>query len=153
METIRQAQRIKDQVRLYRDFLDVLTIATQQKLDVLVPDKLPFLEVILEMKANPQAALMLINNQYIRKYSELRMFKGEYGNLSGLMKLQTIKLGSSVRQADVDHDKTICYTSNSIRNKQFEKSGKYLAISILEDSNYVGTKVFMRENMIELISL
>ena len=153
MEAIKQVQKIKDNVRQYRDFLDVLAIATQQKLNILVPDRLPFLDVILDIKMNPKGTVLLVNNQYARKYSELRMYKGDFTNLGSLMTLKNLKISASGKLASVDYDYTICYTTSSLRSKQFESSAKYLAVAVFEDSNYLGTKVFMRENMIELISL
>ncbi|MCB0737702.1 MAG: hypothetical protein KDC92_09330 [Bacteroidetes bacterium] len=153
MEAIKQVQQIRENVRLYRDFLDVLTLANQQKLNIIVPDSISIIDTLLDIKANPKGTTLLINNQYARSYSELRMYKGAFNNLGSLLTLYKLRFVNQSKVINVNYDNTLCYTTNNLRIHNIENKAKYLAVAIFEDSNYVSTKVFMRENMIELLSL
>lgn len=154
MEQVKLNIGVQQHPKLFRDFLDVLLIARQQNLDIIVPDRLPLLDALLEMKANPQDSLAMINKAYTHKFQNLQLYKGEFTNLASMMKLRNMRVYSSGRLAQVDHESTICYTTSNLRNSTFESSAKYLAVSVFDELlHYMGTKVFARESMLELISL
>lgn len=140
-------------VRQWRDFLDVLQFARQNRAQLVVPDKFPELDSLLELKTNTEEHLAKINQGYQRAYSDLRAYRGPFDSLSSLLVLKNLKISSGRNFEKVPGQKVICFTSHNARNAQIEAESDFLAIALTGDGNYLGTKIFMRADMIELVSL
>lgn len=140
-------------VRQWRDFLDVLLFARQNRCELVVPDQFPGLNALLEIKGNATKSVELINQKYTRLYKDLRAYRGNFDNISSLLVLQRMKVSSGRNYSKPSSQRTLCYTSNNVRNAQLEMEANFLAIAIYNEEEYVGTKVFMKDHMIELLSL
>ncbi|MBI3141652.1 MAG: hypothetical protein HYZ16_02370 [Bacteroidetes bacterium] len=143
----------KDNVRQWRDFLDVLLFARQNRCELVVPDRYPELNTLLEIQGNIGPSIHQINRDYARCYKNLRVYRGEFDNISSLLVLKNMKVSSGRLFQKSGDQRLLCYTSNQARVNELEVHSDFLAIALYGEGNYVGTKVFMREHMIELLSL
>lgn len=145
--------QVEQNVRQWRDFLDILLFARQNKAKLVVPDRLPILNKLIEFRANPSEALERINHFYTRTYKDLRVFRGGFNNISSLLVLNDMIVSSGKLSSLKAGDRSICYTYNNLRVPQLEREMNFLAVAINPGPDYVGSKIFMREHMIELMSL
>jgi len=143
----------KNNVRQWRDFLDVLLFARQNRCELVVPSQFPDLDTLLEIKSNITKSIEKINYDYTRVYQNLRAYRGRFDNLSSLLVLQNMKLSSGRVYHKPAGQKTLLYTSANAVNHELEAKADFIALAIHQESQYVGTKVFMKKNMIELVSL
>ncbi|MBI1183315.1 hypothetical protein GC194_03520 [bacterium] len=143
----------QDNVRQWRDFLDVLLFARQNRAEIVVPDRFPGLDNLLELQNNTQKTLESINFYYDKNYRDLRAFRGKFDNLSSLLVLQNLKISSGRNFKKDRQNRLICYTSSNARVGQLETDADFLAIAMMNDNLYMGTKIFMKAHMIELVSL
>ena len=140
-------------VRQWRDFLDVLQFARQNRAQLVVPDRFPGLDALLELKANAEEQVKKINRAYAKGYSDLRVYRGDFDSLSSLMVLKNLRVSSGRNFQKELGKKLVCFSSHNARNSQLEAESDFLAIALMGDGNYLGTKIFMRADMIELVSL
>lgn len=143
----------RSSVRQWRDFLDVLLFARQNRCELVVPDQFPGLNALLEIKGDLTNSVEVINHKYKRLYKDLRAYRGDFDNISSLLVLQKMKVSSGRNYVKPAGQRTLCYTSNNVRNGQLEMEANFLAIALYNEEEYVGTKVFMKDHMIELLSL
>lgn len=140
-------------VRQWRDFLDVLQFARQNRAQLVVPDRFPDMDGLLELRANTENYVKRINTAYAQGYQDLRVYRGPFDSLSSLMVLKNLKISSGRNFYKEPGQKVICFASHNSRNAQLEADADFLAIALTGDGSYLGTKIFMRANMIELVSL
>lgn len=143
----------QDNVRQWRDFLDVLLFARQNRTDLVVPDRFPGLNSIIELQTNTASAIESINYNYTKNYKDLRAYRGKFDSISSLLVLKKLRVSSGGKFTKVPGQRILCYSSNNARNTQLEAHADFLAIAIMDGDIYVGTKIFMKDHMIELMSL
>jgi len=143
----------QDNVRQWRDFLDVLLFARQNRADIVVPDRFPGLNSIIELQQNTASAIESINYNYAKFYKELRVYRGKFESISSLLVLKNLKVSSGRNYQKTQGQRILCYSSNNARNGELEAHADFLAIALMSEENYVGTKLFMKDHMIELMSL
>lgn len=147
------AVRISKNVKQWRDFFDILLFARQNRADLVVTERYPALNEILELKNNTAHWVQKINELYKQQYSGLRVYRGEFDHVSSLLVLKNAVISSGRNFQKKPGQRLLCLSSNNARNSQLEKECDFLAISIINDDCYMGSKIFMSAHMIELLSL
>ena len=143
----------QDNVRQWRDFLDVLLFARQNRAELVVPDKFPGIDSIIELKTNTATAIESINYNYARNYRDLRVYRGKFDSISSLLVLKNSRISSGRNFEKKGGERILCYCSSNSRNQALESNADFLAIALMNKDYYVGTKIFMKDYMIELMSL
>ncbi len=143
----------QDNVRQWRDFLDVLLFARQNRAELVVPDQFPGINSIIELKTNTASAIDSVNYNYNRNYRNLRAYRGKFDSISSLLVLKNLRISSGRNFIKQAGERILCYSSSNARNQALESNADFLAIALMQEDNYVGTKIFMKDHMIELMSL
>lgn len=150
---LQQTQTFVKNVRQWRDFLDVLLFCRQNNCNIAVAPNHPQLIYLVELQNNFKASSQAINDAYSTLYKDVRAYKGEFTDVSSQLVIKKLIIANSRGMIIDTSKKLLSYGYTNKRSEYLEAESEFLALVDTDGDTYLGTKIYMRKNMIELLSL